>query len=82
MSRIKKGPVPGISLKLQEAERERRHDLMPERSVTEPEGPITADDDTIEMIRKLQCNISIQRPSSQEVGQKKYVRREAAIPGA
>eukprot|EP01053_Blabericola_migrator_P008997 Blabericola_migrator_1__8996@NODE_4790_length_979_cov_220_002193_g2987_i0_p1_GENE_NODE_4790_length_979_cov_220_002193_g2987_i0NODE_4790_length_979_cov_220_002193_g2987_i0_p1_ORF_typecomplete_len124_score31_25Ribosomal_S17e/PF00833_18/2_6e43_NODE_4790_length_979_cov_220_002193_g2987_i0532903 len=58
MKRIKRGSsVRGISLKLQEAERERKQDVMPERSVTAVEGPIPTDKDTQELIKHLKLSI-------------------------
>eukprot|EP01054_Gregarina_sp_Poly1_P002673 Gregarina_sp_Poly_1__2672@NODE_1731_length_3446_cov_253_213969_g1132_i0_p2_GENE_NODE_1731_length_3446_cov_253_213969_g1132_i0NODE_1731_length_3446_cov_253_213969_g1132_i0_p2_ORF_typecomplete_len121_score23_03Ribosomal_S17e/PF00833_18/1_6e42_NODE_1731_length_3446_cov_253_213969_g1132_i0182544 len=60
MKRIKLGSaVRGISLKLQEAERERKQDVMPERSVTEPEGSIPTDKDTIELLKHLKVTIPV-----------------------
>nr|ABV22463.1 40S ribosomal protein S17 [Oxyrrhis marina] len=52
MKRIQKGPVRGISLKLQEAERERRMDYVPDRSEVDVDS-ITVDPDTREMLREL-----------------------------
>lgn len=56
MKRIQKGPVRGISLKLQEEERERRMDFVPERS--EVDVPtINIDQDAAEMLRALDINL-------------------------
>ncbi|GFE52777.1 40S ribosomal protein S17 [Babesia ovis] len=56
MRRIQKGPVRGISLKLQEEERERRMDYVPERS--EVDVPlIQVDQDTADMLTFLKLNI-------------------------
>ncbi|KAL8452687.1 hypothetical protein Emed_001251 [Eimeria media] len=56
MKRIQKGPVRGISLKLQEEERERRMDFVPEKSELDV-ATISVDQDTAEMLQAL--NISL-----------------------
>ncbi|BAM40903.1 40S ribosomal protein S17 [Theileria orientalis] len=56
MRRIQKGPVRGISLKLQEEERERRMDFIPEKS--ELDVPvIQVDQDTADMLNFLKLNL-------------------------
>lgn len=56
MRRIQKGPVRGISLKLQEEERERRMDYIPEKS--ELEVPvIQVDQDTADMLNFLKISL-------------------------
>merc|ERR1711869_161356 len=52
MKRIQRGPVRGISLKLQEEERERRMDFVPEESAISVEN-IEVDKDTMDMLRAL-----------------------------
>merc|ERR1712107_357610 len=50
MKRIQRGPVRGISLKLQEEERERRMEYVPDRSEVDV---IQVDPDTRDMLREL-----------------------------
>merc|ERR1712037_749882 len=52
MKRIQRGPVRGISLKLQEEERERRMDFIPDESAINTEL-IEVDKDTMEMLHTL-----------------------------
>ena len=53
MKRIQRGPVRGISLKLQEEERERRMDFVPDESAISVER-IEVDKDTMDMLRSIQ----------------------------
>jgi small subunit ribosomal protein S17e len=52
MKRIQRGPVRGISLKLQEEERERRMDFVPDESAINTDA-IEVDKDTMDMLRTL-----------------------------
>merc|ERR1739848_158760 len=52
MKRIQRGPVRGISLKLQEDERERRMEYVPDRSEVDVEQ-IQVDADTRDMLKEL-----------------------------
>lgn len=52
MKRIQRGPVRGISLKLQEEERERRLDFVPERSAIDVDD-IKVDKTTKDMLESL-----------------------------
>jgi small subunit ribosomal protein S17e len=51
MRRIQNGPVRGISLKLQEEERERKMEFVPKESEFKMGGPI--DEDTKKMLEEL-----------------------------
>ena len=57
MKRIQRGPVRGISLKLQEEERERRLDFIPEHSALEKEE-ILVDSETNDMLKAMKMSIA------------------------
>ncbi|KAL4430478.1 hypothetical protein ABPG74_005403 [Tetrahymena malaccensis] len=73
MKRIQKGPVRGISLKVQEEERERRLDYVPEKSIIDIEK-VPIDAETKEMLRKLGYQnipglVSTTAPANKKKGQ-------------
>ena len=57
MKRIQRGPVRGISLKLQEEERERRLDFIPPVSALEKDQ-IEVDQDTADMLKAMDVKIT------------------------
>lgn len=59
MKRLARGPVRGISLKLQEEERERRMDFVPEVSLVDQkiQDGITVDRSTMNMLKKLETGV-------------------------
>jgi small subunit ribosomal protein S17e len=59
MKRLARGPVRGISLKLQEEEREKRLDFVPEVSAVDQKivDGITVDKSTLNMLKKLETGV-------------------------
>ncbi|EEA08154.1 40S ribosomal protein S17, putative [Cryptosporidium muris RN66] len=70
MRRIQKGPVRGISLKLQEEEKERRMERLPDKSEVEPDI-ILVDQDTKDMLVGLGLDIPVEVVSPVRVFQGK-----------
>jgi len=78
MKRISRGPVRGISLKLQEEERERRMDVVPDRSALDADT-IDVDPETKEMLKSLNVNLP-QVQVVQLAGASSYERRDGPRP--
>ncbi|TFK56166.1 ribosomal protein S17e [Heliocybe sulcata] len=85
MKRIQRGPVRGISFKLQEEERERKDQYVPEVSALDTQGaPLEIDSDTKDLLHALNFDsiqttvVSVPIGTAPERGP----RQRRAVPGA
>jgi len=79
MKRIQKGPVRGISFKLQEEERERKDQYVPEVSaldLSHTNGQLEIDADTADLVKSLGFKIPVQTVSiSAQRGPRRFAKR-------
>lgn len=82
MKRIQKGPVRGISFKLQEEERERKDNYVPEVSALDTTAnPLEVDPDTKDLLRSIGMD-SLPVQVSAPVAANTYTQNRRNIPGA
>ncbi|KAK6460524.1 40S ribosomal protein S17.e.B [Scheffersomyces coipomensis] len=79
MKRIQKGPVRGISFKLQEEERERKDQYVPEVSaldLSHTNGQLEVDAETADLIKTLGFKIPVQTVAiSSQRGPRRFTKR-------